>query len=522
MAKNKLSIYLIKDGILENRDIFKNELQELHVYDENKIAYFVRSNSHQPSWLNNFLNLTDSALFQANAKVVLLVKRIYQEKLRIFALTFGFAKPLFKEGVLEEQFGLKIVLNTASDNELRKISKLNIGGNQKQSQEQIPKTGKISDFGFNIYSDLMRNVTALTKDEVFDKAIITGGDIFSITVDKNVGNIEEFLDYCYEKYNETSYKNNFEWVDNIKAVKTKEIVDSLDNYVINKIKNKDFENIWMAVPEVINWEQIKCFRYSGCRDSFDDIRIEKVVDTFDNLEELTMDKFKNKTIKCISAENETEILSWSTKKCLIAEIEYQEKSYCLNNGKWYQINNDFESIVKREYDNLTISELDLPSYTANGEDVYTENEYNEHLAESIDAALIHRIGEIPYGGGTGNKIEVCDILTNSKELLHIKKAGGSSVLSHLFNQAAVSAEALLDNEFRTKYNQKLIEKGLSEYIDEDFKASNYTIVLGIISKYNEVRPKIPFFSKVAIRYTVKTLLNLGYEIQIKNIHNLDE
>lgn len=146
MAKNKLSIYLIKDGILENRDIFKNELQELHVYDENKIAYFVRSNSHQPSWLNNFLNLTDSALFQANAKVVLLVKRIYQEKLRIFALTFGFAKPLFKEGVLEEQFGLKIVLNTASDNELRKISKLNIGGNQKQSQEQIPKTGKISDF----------------------------------------------------------------------------------------------------------------------------------------------------------------------------------------------------------------------------------------------------------------------------------------------------------------------------------------------------------------------------------------
>ena len=74
----------------------------------------------------------------------------------------------------------------------------------------------------------------------------------------------------------------------------------------------------------------------------------------------------------------------------------------------------------------------------------------------------------------------------------------------------------------TKYNEKLTEKGMSKYIDEDFKASNYTIVLGIISKYNEVRPKIPFFSKVAIRYTVKTLLNLGYRIQIKNIHNLDE
>ena len=68
-------------------------------------------------------------------------------------------------------------------------------------------------------------------------------------------------------------------------------------------------------------------------------------------------------------------------------------------------------------------------------------------------------------------------------------------------ERAKDAEIVLTNK-GTKYNQKLIEKGLSEYIDEDFKASNYTIVLGIISKYNEVRPKIPFFSKVAIRYTV--------------------
>src|SRR5699024_9383219 len=147
--------------------------------------------------------------------------------------------------------------------------------------------------------------------------------------------------------------------------------------------------IWMAVPDVINWEQVKCFKYSGSRDEFDDIKIEKVLETFDNLDELTMDKFKNKTIKVISAENESEILSWSAQKCLIAEIEYQNKSFCLNNGKWYQIDNNFELIVKREYDNLTISELNLPSYSSNGEEFYTENEYNENLATSINAALIH-------------------------------------------------------------------------------------------------------------------------------------
>ena len=87
--------------------------------------------------------------------------------------------------------------------ELRKISKLNIGGNQKQSQEQMPKTAKISDFGFNISSDLMKTVTASCSDAIFENAIITGGDIFSITVDRKIDTIEEFIDYCYQKSGDT-------------------------------------------------------------------------------------------------------------------------------------------------------------------------------------------------------------------------------------------------------------------------------------------------------------------------------
>ena len=34
-------------------------------------------------------------------------------------------------------------------------------------------------------------------------------------------NIEDFLIYCYTKYKEEKYKENFEWIDNIKEVKSK-------------------------------------------------------------------------------------------------------------------------------------------------------------------------------------------------------------------------------------------------------------------------------------------------------------
>ena len=43
------------------------------------------------------------------------------------------------------------------------------------------------------------------------------------------------------------------------------------------------------------------------------------------------------------------------------------------------------------------------------------------------------------------------------------------------------------------------------------------MVVAIINEYHEDRPKIPFFSKVSIRYSFELITNLGYKFQIKNI-----
>lgn len=80
-----------------------------------------------------------------------------------------------------------------------------------------------------------------------------------------------------------------------------------------------------AVPEVINWEQVKCFKYSGSREEYHDIDINVFLASCENLEDLSMSKLKNKSIKAISAENENQVLyNWSAQKCLIAEIEYED------------------------------------------------------------------------------------------------------------------------------------------------------------------------------------------------------
>lgn len=128
---------------------------------------------------------------------------------------------MFREDVLEEQFGLKIVLNSIKQNQIRRISKASVGSNQKQSDEQLPKSSDISEFGFDVNRDLMKNVSGKSEDDMFEKSMLTGGDIFSLTVARDISNIDEFLVFCYRRFKEDTYRERFAWVDNIKYVKEK-------------------------------------------------------------------------------------------------------------------------------------------------------------------------------------------------------------------------------------------------------------------------------------------------------------
>lgn len=140
-------------------------------------VYYMASDIHEPSWIKDFFLKNSNKLHQAISRVVLLKTLNIDGESRIFALTFGYARFLFKTNVLEEQFGLRIILNTIKQDEIRKISKTSVGSNYKQSDEQLPKNSDISEFGFDINRDLMKNISGKSEDEVFEKSMLTGGDL---------------------------------------------------------------------------------------------------------------------------------------------------------------------------------------------------------------------------------------------------------------------------------------------------------------------------------------------------------
>lgn len=514
--KNKLSIYLLKEGLFEKDDIFENpdDLYVLEILADGSPIYYKASNVHAPTWLKSFFLRKDNQdMFQANSQVVLLKKRVFENEKRVFALTFGYARFLFKPSVLEEQFGLRIVLNTIQQNEIRKISKTSVGTNQKQSNEQLPKSSDISEFGFDINRDLMKNVSGKSEDEMFEKSMLTGGDIFSLTVERNIDNIDEFLDYCYSRYKDTIYQDKFAWIDNIKYVRDKSVAEQLDTKLVEEINNKNYTQVWMAVPEVVEWEDIKDFSISNDNNRYSDIEIDKVIASLRKPLTCTS-QLQSKTIKAMSSKDDTEsIYEWRAYNCIIAEIALNECVYCLSNGKWYKVNNNFSEEITRQYNEIEITKNPFIDYNHDDED-----SYNAALVGEWDNSILLHTYKITTGG-QGNNIEPCDVLWNNK-IIHIKRNGGSSLLSHLFNQALVSSQMWLDLSARQQLKEKMIANGYPDVIPERFNSADYEIVIAIINKFKEERPKIPFFSKVAICFTVKNIKNFGFKVSIKNIINV--
>jgi uncharacterized protein (TIGR04141 family) len=116
-----------------------------------------------------------------------------------------------------------------------------------------------------------------------------------------------------------------------------------------------------------------------------------------------------------------------------------------------------------------------------------------------------------------SKIEFCDLLTNNKKIIHVKKYGGSSVLSHLFAQGMVSGELFIgDKKFREKVNKGLPESHRIENTEDRPIASDYEIIFAIISSLDKDLD-IPFFSKVNLRSAKRRLGAFGYKVSLQKI-----
>lgn len=508
---NKISIYLIKEDISHDQILKDYVYNHVLIENNNSVTYYYPTKDRRPDWLTSYFNYTQTVeINNSHAQVISIHRIVIDGTERIFAIPFGSGKYLLKDDVIEEQFGIKILLNSVSSDGFRQLVVANYGGDHRIKNEQTPKKTNISEFGFDIYNDFVRRATAKSDEELFNNNTITGGDLLSVSVPVTIETVDNFLISCYERYKSNKYKENFSWLDNIKEVKEKNTKQQLNDKLLKTINEKEYDKVWAAVPDIIEWEKVLDFRFNLLKKGYDDIEIQKIIETFKDNIVPSIDSLKGRKIFAMSIDENEALYEWNMYNCLIAEIEHDGCAYCLNYGKWYKVDKSFVDDTNNYYGSIKISNISFPENNNERED-----KYNQKLSNKLKDSILMDKKTVRMHGMGKSSIEVCDVLTKNKELIHVKKNGGSSYLSHLFSQAAVSGEMLLDREFREEANKKMQEI----IFDENFIARNYTVVLAIITNSDFDRPKIPFFSKVSIQYAIDGLKRKGYNVEIKNIYN---
>lgn len=513
---NKLNIYLIKQEHTEFESVVKAGVKAYPI-DSVGTFYGEESFANPPTWVNDFfLGEIEEAfkIFTASARGLLLLKVGAEEGQRIFAVAFGLGRHLLNDDVFEERFGLKVVLNSVVRGSLRSIDKTSLGSVPKQSREQMSRESEAASFGIDIEQDLIHAVTGRSEDPLLGKTI-SGRDSLSLSVKVDIEEIQGFLPACLSAFENDKYKIDFEWIDQIKDVRDQQTVATLNSWLVQRLKEEDLDRIWMAPPTILDWVDVKGFRYGKQKTGQIqlDLDAKDFLATIDD-EDIDLSLLKTKHVFAVSAKTDDTSEKWSAFECFYAEATIDNEVYILNNKKWYKVAGSFSQQVVDDFANMPEAAIVLPAYNQ-----ANEGEYNEGLPVLIPNSCCMDRKLISYGGGH-SQIEFCDLLTADKQLIHVKRYGGSAQFSHLFNQGVVSGELFVqETDFRQKLNG-LLPDGF-KLADATLRPNpaEYEIVFAIISKSNNPLD-IPFFSKVGLRNARRRLEAYGYRVRKKKISNL--
>jgi uncharacterized protein (TIGR04141 family) len=514
VSTHVLSIFLVKEGVPLDQliDVSRTPtLTPIRIGQIESMLYTQSSEPRLPNWTSLFagtINVTALNLQTASASAVLVVPM----KNRTFALSFGYGRYLIDPLAVEPTFGLRATLNSVSTDSIRSIDRKTFEGISTHTQEQASKDTSIGDFGFDVERDLVRAVAGTPTDATLGNRL-RGMDALTATCSVTLDNLPELLQAYLAKSEDSSYKTKFPWIDNILEVRDKIRRDQLDAALANALRSGGNEKIWLAVPDLLDWNDVLGFSYSGARSAeiFPDLHLRDYLNRV-VAASLSPEKLRQQRIYGHRATNDAYFGVWPVYRCVHAELTANGGTYLLSAGEWYRIDNDFVAVVDESISKIPQATLALPEY---GE-TEDEGDYNKRLAAAINGASCLDRRLIQYGGGKSS-IEFCDVYDPAGRIIHVKRYAGSSVLSHLFAQGTVSATAFISSEeFRRAVNKLLPPSARFKGVSKKPNTAELEIAFVIASR--SPRPlALPFFSRVTLRNAYIQLSNYGFRTTLTKV-----
>jgi uncharacterized protein (TIGR04141 family) len=513
-TQRTLTIYLVDKAIRDVQSMIRSGLEHHPVTANGHHLgdlYVKVSHLHPPPWVSFFAGTVDdlTRVQGASTSAVLLIRT----GVRDFAITFGFGRTLLNPGVADDRFGLKVTLNAVDPTQIRSVDRETLDSPAPHSQIQARVPANIAEFGLDVDQDLLRAVTGIPRDTTLGKRL-TGKDALRTTGPFTVDALPALLRRYLAESKKTHYREHFPWLDHIQEVRNPATRQLLDETVQGKMQRGEFANMWLAIPERIEWQNVDGFSYRKTEyaPKYPDIHLRTFIQNLREPASITIDAVKNRHRIFAKSDDGDTLYEWSVYHCLYAEIEHDGKQYLLNSSTWYQVDTAFRDRIENSFRRTPKATCVLPD--ANQDEI--EREYNRRVTNENPAYALMDRNLVRYPDRR-NPIEFCDLYSSHKEIIHVKHYGGSSTLSHLFAQGVTSGTLFAhDAGFRRAVNEKLPTTHRLSRPQQPLAPKAYAVVYAIISGSQRALT-IPFFSKVTLHGAAKTLRGVGYTVQLTKI-----
>lgn len=546
----KISIYLAKEGKSFDDVIDKSKLPignnnlKIREFEVNSIPvmfycrHTVTASQHNPPWIefvNEQLNIENQKIHfssyseRPNGLLLINIKN------RTLVATFGIgASSLLLKNQFLNDFGIKAAMNMCGNKELRQTKSSTHSITTQNIDRQLSKPSDTFSFGLN-ETELLQYISAHLEDD--KNVTLQGKDSLTLKIigeeklswDKLINYGERLI----KEYNSDSYKKLLPNYPNLQSVE-KEKADELDLLLINKLKNENFEQTHLSIPEFIPDDE---FSFSYTNFNRKENKIHSHIDISQlssnktiNLKELTIDKLNKASIYAYSHEQE-QILGykkWSLYRCIISEIEHEKEYFILSDGIWRKVDDEFyksitnfiddtieEECIPEKYRDIDISDI---TKKQNREEIF-----NKKYCEMNDNAIKFDQAKLKIGQGTRDK-EFCDILEYNENriasIIHVKKYGGADAINYLFSQARFYCESFLgDSVFLSEIrdyiakSEKSCKQTLLHHIKEEQSmvvGNDYSVKLWILFDNKRPPPQkadLPLMAKYDLKLTYERLKN---------------
>ena len=529
LPRLRFNCYLLRPGLPDLQHALRPKyreggaqaLERLHATPAapaGAVAYLGTADPKTPRWAEllqrSFLG-AGRVSNQANRMVVFL-----PVKERHFAVCFGYGSGALEWENVENSFGLRIAARRFQPDKVTELRSRRIDASARTQAVTVAAGGEMRDLGVDLEGEFVRKLVGRLDDTNLGETsgAIVAGDSIAFRSETDLHRVQQVLAGMLEDLGNTEAQEAFAFVDSLEPLRKSESrVKDLAKLLASKLLNDDVELprsvqeldvhfLEFAPPDDVSLDEVESFKVlSGNREAtFEEPSLENFQQALQEVGVRRGSSFlTNVKILALGADGGERSQALSALNWLVFEAGTAESRYVLTLGRWFRLKESYTDKLNADLKKIRVvtSDLGLPDWLRNDE----EKAYNK-MAASGNVKLLN-LDRVMIRAEDGGQIESCDLVHLDGFLIHVKRYNGSQTLSHLFAQAAVSAELLNGDElFKERFVEQVGRRDATFKAVAERAPRVVTYAIGF-SDGRDLPLGLPTFSKVNLRDEAKRLRN---------------